>query len=124
MQVGKGLFCGLAIGKRPGPCYSFGSTMTHRVYVGLVGALALAATGCGRRATPADCDLIFNRYVEVQLKAVHVTDPVEVTKREQSMRAEMKDDLRQCPGKRITDSMLRCVQNAQTNDEIDKCTRF
>jgi hypothetical protein len=87
-------------------------------------ALALACAGCGRRATPADCDLIFNRYVEVQLRAVHVTDPVEIAKREQAMRTEMKDDLRQCPGKRITDSMLRCVQNAQTNDEIDKCTRF
>jgi hypothetical protein len=98
--------------------------MTHRTYGLFAGALALACAGCGRRATTADCDLIFNRYVEVQLRAVHITDPVEVTKREQAMRAEMKDDLLQCPGKRITDSMLRCVQNAQTNDEIDKCTRF
>jgi hypothetical protein len=98
--------------------------MTHRVYGLVVGLLPLALAGCGRRATVSDCDLIFNRYVEVQLRAVHVTDPVEITKREQAMRAEMKDDLKQCPGKRITDSMLRCVQNAQTNDEIDKCTRF
>jgi hypothetical protein len=89
-----------------------------------VGSVALATLGCGRRATPADCDLIFSRYVEVQLRAVHVTDPVEVAKREQAMRAEMKGDLAECPGKRITDSMLRCVQNAQTNDEIDQCTRF
>jgi hypothetical protein len=98
--------------------------MTHRVYGLVVGLLPLALAGCGRRATVSDCDLIFNRYVEVQLRAVHVTDPVEITRREQAMRAEMKDDLKQCPGKRITDSMLRCVQNAQTNDEIDKCTRF
>jgi hypothetical protein len=40
------------------------------------------------------------------------------------MRVELKDDLQKCPGKRITDSMLRCVQKAQTNDEIDKCTTF
>jgi hypothetical protein len=98
--------------------------MTLRAHAGLLVALALGATACGRRATAADCDLIFSRYVEVQLRAVHVTDPVEVTKREQAMRDEMKDDLKQCPGKRITDSMLRCVQNAQTNDDIDKCTRF
>ena len=87
-------------------------------------ALALGCASCGRRATAADCDLIFNRFVEVQLRAIHVTDPVEVTKREQAIRTEMKDDLQQCPGKRITDSMLRCVQNAQTNEEIDQCTRF
>ena len=90
----------------------------------VLASLALAVAGCGRRATQADCDLIFNRYVEVQLKAVHVTDPVEIAKREQAMRAEMTEDLKQCPGKRITDSMLRCVQNAQSNEEIDKCTRF
>jgi hypothetical protein len=90
----------------------------------LVLLVAFMAAACGRRATAADCDLIFNRYVEVQLRSVHITDPVEVAKREQSMRGEMKDDLKECPGKRITDSMLRCVQNAQTNDEIDKCTRF
>jgi hypothetical protein len=87
-------------------------------------ALAFVCESCGRRATAADCDLIFNRFVEVQLRAIHVTDPVEITKREQTIRAEMKDDLQQCPGKRITDSMLRCVQNAQTNEEIDQCTRF
>jgi hypothetical protein len=87
-------------------------------------ALVLSSVGCGRRATPADCDLIFNRFVEVQLRAVNVTDPIEVAKREQAMRVELQDDLKKCPGKRITDSMLRCVQNAQTNDEIDKCTHF
>jgi hypothetical protein len=91
--------------------------------LGATAAVVLAA-GCGRRATTADCDLLFNRYVEVQLRSIHVIDPVEIAKREQTMRGEMKDDLKECPGKRITDSMLRCVQNAQTNDEIDKCTRF
>jgi len=102
-----------------------GSSMARRAIRHALGIATFALLpACGRRATPADCDLIFNRYVEVQLRAVHVTDPVEIAKREQAMRAEMKDDLKQCPGKRITDSMLRCVQNAQTNDEIDKCTRF
>ncbi len=86
--------------------------------------VALLVVACGRRATSADCDLIFNRYVEVQLHSVHINDPIEVAKREQTMRGEMKDDLKECPGKRITDGMLRCVQNAQTNDEIDHCTRF
>jgi len=98
--------------------------MTLREWAPVFSLLALGAAGCGRRATQADCDLIFSRYVEVQLRAVHVTDPVEVAKREQAMRTEMKDDLKLCPGKRITDSMLRCVQNAETNDDIDKCTRF
>jgi hypothetical protein len=99
----------------------------HGGILGLMLTLAFSSSGligCGRRATSADCDLIFNRFVEVQLRAVHVTDPIEVAKREQSMREELKDDLQKCPGKRITDSMLRCVQNAQTNDEIDKCTHF
>ncbi len=124
MRGEKSPLCGHAMGRPQAPCYSFRPAMALRACGLFVGALALTSAGCGRRATQADCDLIFNRYVEMQLRAVHVTDPVEVTKREQAMRGEMKDDLKQCPGKRITDSMLRCVQNAQTNDEIDKCTRF
>jgi hypothetical protein len=83
---------------------------------------ALTGSGCGRKATQADCDLILDRYVEVQLRAMNVNDPVTITKRETEMRAEMKDELRDCVGKRVTDSMLGCVKKAQTNEEIDKCT--
>jgi hypothetical protein len=80
------------------------------------------ALGCGRKAKQADCDLILDRYVEVQLRAMNINDPATIDKRKAEMRADMKDELRDCVGKRVTEGMLACVKNAKTNDEIDKCT--
>lgn len=86
-------------------------------------ALLSGASGCGRKATQEDCDLIIDRYVEVQMHAMNINDPTAIEKRAAQMRADMKDQLKDCVGKRVTDSMLACVKKAQTNDEIDKCTR-
>ena len=86
----------------------------------LVGLLA----GCGRKATPADCDFIVDRYVEIELKTLKVTDPAEVAKQKAAMRNDLKDELAACPGKRLTDSMLDCVKKAESNDELDRCTRW
>jgi hypothetical protein len=85
---------------------------------------ALGATGCGRRATPEDCAMIVDRYVEMELRDLKVTDPKIIAQRKDEMRRDLKDDLKACPGKRITDSMLVCVRQAQTNDDLDKCTRW
>lgn len=82
----------------------------------------VTAFGCGRKATPANCGLILDRYVEVQLRAMNVTDLATVEKRKGEMRDEMKDELKDCVGKRVTDGMLACVKRAETNEEIDKCT--
>jgi hypothetical protein len=88
-----------------------------------VATLALSvALGCGRKATQADCDLIVDRYVEVQLRAMNINDSATIDKRKAEMRQDVKDELRDCVGKRVTDGMLACVKSAQTNDEMDKCT--
>ena len=85
-------------------------------------ALAFAIAGCGRKATQADCDLILDRYVEVQLKAMNVNDPATIDKRKAEMRGDMKEEVKGCVGKRVTDGMLACVKSAKSNEEIDKCT--
>jgi hypothetical protein len=85
-------------------------------------AASVLALGCGRKATQADCDLIVDRYVEVQLRAMNINDPATIDKRKVEMRQDVKDELRDCIGKRVTDGMLACVKSAKTNDEMDKCT--
>jgi hypothetical protein len=87
-----------------------------------LGALLTAA--CGRKATAEDCAFIVDRYAEVELRALKVTDPVIVDKRKEELRRDLREDLKSCPGKRITESMLSCVRQAQTNVELDKCTRW
>ena len=91
----------------------------------LTGALlsSLGAAACGRKATDADCSFILDRNVEVQMKQMNITDPAAVAKRKDEIRAEMKDSLKDCVGKRVTDGMLVCVRNAGTADDIDKCMR-
>jgi hypothetical protein len=85
--------------------------------------LALVAAGCGHKASDADCQFILDRNVEVQMKAMHIADPVAVDKRKQEIHTELKGQLAGCVGKRITDAMLACVARAQTAEDIDGCMR-
>ena len=64
-----------------------------------------------------------DRNVELQLKALGVTDPAVVGKRRDEMRGSMREDIDKCVGKRVTDGMMMCVRNAETADKIDKCLR-
>jgi hypothetical protein len=91
---------------------------------GLVACAGFGAAACGRKATIEDCDLIVDRYVEIELQALKVTDPKVIAERKVEMRRELSDDLKTCPGRRVTDAMLACVQKAQSNAELDKCTRW
>lgn len=85
--------------------------------------LGLCVAGCGRKATHEDCEAVVDKNVELQLKALGVVDPATVGKRRDEMRASMKDDIDKCVGKRVTDTMISCVKNAETTEKIDKCLR-
>jgi hypothetical protein len=86
-------------------------------------ALALSLTGCGRKATREDCEAVVDRNVELQLKALGVTDGATIGKRRDEMRASMREDIDKCVGKRVTDGMMACVKLAETTEKIDKCLR-
>jgi len=83
----------------------------------------LVLAGCGRKATREDCEVVVDRNVELQLKALGVVDPAVVAKRREEMRASMKEDIDKCVGKRVTDGMMGCVKAAETAEKIDKCLR-
>ena len=84
---------------------------------------AILLLGCGHKANDADCAFILDRNVEVQMKAMHISDPVMIDKRKQEIQNELKSQLQGCIGKRITDGMLACVARAQTAEAIDACMR-
>lgn len=95
-------------------------------------ALALAAllscgagllVGCGRPATEADCQLIIDRNVEVQMRAMKLEDRALIAKKQQELRNAMKDELKDCVSRRVTDGMMRCVREATTAEQITKCIR-
>jgi hypothetical protein len=91
-------------------------------------ALGLAAgvctsSGCGRRATQADCQLIVDRSVELQMKGMSLTDGIAVQKREQQVRASLQTEIESCEGRRVTERMMTCVRAAPTTAELDQCLR-
>src|SRR4051812_41888288 len=47
----------------------------------LAAALVPWAAGCGHPASEAECEVIMERIVELELKAQKVTDPAEIAKR-------------------------------------------
>ncbi|HWL84196.1 MAG TPA: hypothetical protein VNO21_00155 [Polyangiaceae bacterium] len=96
----------------------------------LSGSVLLAAIfgvflmGCPRDATEADCQLIIDRNVELQMKAMNNADPAAIQKKQEEVRREMKDELRgECLGRKVTNSMMNCVRTAKTTDEINQCVR-
>jgi len=86
-------------------------------------AALVAAAGCGRRATLADCQLIVDRGVELQMKGMSLTDTAAVQKREQQVRASLQIEIDSCEGRRVTERMMGCVRAAPTTADLDQCLR-
>lgn len=90
----------------------------------LAAVFACAAAGCGqRKATAVDCQLIVDRLVEVELRAKNVTDPVAVAKKQEDIRATVKDELKDCVGRTVSSRMMDCVGKADTTDKVMACIR-
>lgn len=86
-------------------------------------ALQLTAAGCGRRATDADCKLIVDRSVELQMKETSHEDAAAIAERERLVRSALEDEIRSCENRRVTDKTIACVRNARTMVELDGCLR-
>jgi hypothetical protein len=82
-----------------------------------------ATTACGRRATYADCRLIVDRSVELQMSEINLRDPAAVAERERQVRAELEPEIRACESRRVTDKTIACVQSAGTTHDLDECLR-
>ncbi|MGH7284006.1 MAG: hypothetical protein ACRELY_20965 [Polyangiaceae bacterium] len=95
----------------------------HGALLLCIASSSVLSAGCGRKATSADCELIIDRNVEVQMKAMHIDDEPTIAKKQEELRAQFKDDMKDCEGRRVTDKMMTCVKNAQTGDEVTECLR-
>ncbi len=94
----------------------------RRVFSGVfcgVGLALLAA--CGRPATEADCNKVVEKNVEVQLKKMNITDPAAIESEKTRIRASLNDTIKGCVGRKVSDGMMACVDNAKTVEELDKC---
>src|SRR5262245_39963969 len=75
--------------------------------------VALALAGCGHPATREECEELFTRTAEIELRAQKVTDAATIQKRTAEARSASGEEFTsKCLGKRITDEALACVRKA------------
>jgi hypothetical protein len=86
-------------------------------------ALGSCIVGCGRRATEADCQLIVNKSVELQMKEMSETDAATIAEREAHIRSELDEEIQSCQSRRVTDRTVACVKAATSTQELDRCLR-
>jgi hypothetical protein len=90
----------------------------------VLAALALGAhlSGCGHPATREECDELFAKNAEIELRAQRVSDPKVIADRVAAARAAEGDAFAgRCMGRRITKGALECVRRAATAEEVDRC---
>jgi len=86
-------------------------------------AFTFLSAACGHPASEAECRIILERIVDLELKSQRVNDPAEIAKRRNEslgMAADggRSDLLDGCIGRHITDRALACVQTAETASDI------
>ncbi|MEQ9319223.1 MAG: hypothetical protein RIF41_08685, partial [Polyangiaceae bacterium] len=100
------------------------STMTTPRTTCLVSLLGISSCllGCGHPATQQECEEIFQRSAEIELRAQNVTDPDLVdAKIAEAKAVRGRELLDECVGKRITQDAMACVRQAETAEALDAC---
>jgi hypothetical protein len=83
---------------------------------------AAALTACGHPASQEECDEIFNRSAELELRAQNITDETRIKMMTADLREKKGGEiLSRCVGKRITNTAVACVRKAGSPAEIERC---
>lgn len=84
--------------------------------------VAAWATGCGHRATKAECEEIFTRSAELALAQKDVRERTEVDKQVEQARVTKGDKLiTECMGRRITEDAMECVRRSESPQGLEAC---
>ncbi|WP_437286131.1 hypothetical protein [Sorangium sp. So ce406] len=97
-----------------------GSALGLASFLALLVGLPLAA-GCGHPAGREECEAIFKRSAEIELRTQNIVDPKIVEERIAAVRDARKDLIDRCVGRRITDAAMACVRQATTPEQVDRC---
>jgi hypothetical protein len=109
---------------RPAPCLRPRVTRRRIIPVLLCFCAILGAVRCGHPATADECRIIVDRTVELELKAMNVSDPAELARRRGTSLgagaggATPESRLAGCLGRHLTDRQMECVRSAKTAVEI------
>lgn len=83
---------------------------------------APALAGCGHPATREECQAIFDKSAELELREQNVTDPAVIEERVAAVRAARGEELvGKCVGRRLTERAVACVARAESGEQVDRC---
>ena len=75
--------------------------------------------GCrSRRASPEDCDRIFDRMVDVELKELGYRDPALSELKRNQLKQRFAAEIGKCVGGKLSSKGLSCIETAQTTEQI------
>jgi hypothetical protein len=79
----------------------------------------LLAAGCGHKASVAECEEIVERIARLELEKKNQNNPSAVDEEIESTKKSLRDTtMKDCVGKRITASAMKCVRGAKSSKEI------
>lgn len=111
---------------RPSSAPTFSATFgSLSLAAGLALVAVSALAGCGHPATKAECDQIFDKVVELELRGQNINDPAVVAQRKVEARNKLGADLgKKCEGRKMTDGTMACVNTATSYEDIEnRCFR-
>ena len=81
--------------------------------------LLVQGVGCGsRRASPEDCERIFDRMVDVELKELGYRDPALSELKRNQLKQRFAAEIGKCAGGKLSPHGLSCIETAQTGEQI------
>lgn len=81
--------------------------------------LVVSAEGCTKQqATRADCDTIFDRIVEIELRETGYRDEALLTRRRAELRRRHQARIDACVGRPLRPGAMRCVAEAETTEAL------
>jgi small lipoprotein (TIGR04454 family) len=87
----------------------------------LFSSLALAVVGCGHPASVQECEQIVERIAQLELEKRGI-DPQAIATEVKTTKQQMHErTMKECVGRRITESALRCVRDAKRSEQIEQC---
>lgn len=91
----------------------------RRCLIGGLAAALLVVPACGRRAaTPADCQALLNRLIDVELDESGFRDPVLRARSQENLGRRFSADLERCEGLMVPGDLHACLTTARTTEEI------
>ena len=70
------------------------------------------------RATPEQCRIIFNRLMVLELAEMGFDDPALAQRRQVEFAYRYREEIVSCVGRKIPPGALKCVQTAQTAENV------